>query len=765
MADQKVLSTRISLKYDSYTNWITNDPVLLKGEIAISTHDNDNTAPVTGFQNIPNIAMKVGNGTSKYSELKFVSALAADVYSWAKAAKKPVYTADEIEGLDNFIAGEIQDTDTRYKLVKVEGSKYNYNLMSSVNGTSYDTLVSTIDLSGIASRLDALETKVGDKSVSEQIDAKIGALDMAKVTVGQGEIIESIEEADGVVSVTKRELVAADIPELAQSKITGLTDALAGKQANLAFEGTYNAETNKVVTKSYVTSQIESLDKEDSAVAGQFVTAVSEANGIITVSREALKESDIPTLSMEKIDGLDDALAALQEDLVFDGTYDAANNKVATVSTVTNAINGLDANGAEAATGSIISKVSQENGIVKVETRALAKEDIPTIEQNQVNGLGTALAAKQDVLGFEGEYNKTSNPVATKSYVDGMVADLNGAMHFEGVVTGDTFEDAIANAGKTFVAGDVVLYGLDEYVYDGTEWHALGNENIYALKSDVATDIANAKQELQAQINGLANDKQDALAFDGTYNETSNKVATQTTVSNAIGALDMAQVTAGEGQIIEFVKQEDGKVSAGVRDLVAADIPELAIAKISGLQTALDGKQANLTFEGTYNATSNKVATQSTVTNAINALDKTDSAKTGEFVTAVSEENGIITVSRAALQASDIPTITQAQVSGLTDALAAAGKEGTDAAAAAEAAAKEYAEEKIETAIGGLDSSIAEESNKAITSFSIADGVIQASSVKKVSLANIATSGNVDDLQQTSGTYITFNCGSASEII
>ena len=37
MADQKVLNTRISLKYDSYANWITHDPVLLKGELAFKT--------------------------------------------------------------------------------------------------------------------------------------------------------------------------------------------------------------------------------------------------------------------------------------------------------------------------------------------------------------------------------------------------------------------------------------------------------------------------------------------------------------------------------------------------------------------------------------------------------------------------------------------------------------------------------------------------------------------------------------------------------
>lgn len=292
MADvtTKTLNTRISLKYDSYANWVLHNPVLLKGEIAISTHENDTPAPVTGFTNIPNVAMKVGDGVTPYKNLKFVSALAADVYGWAKAAEKPVYQANEIQGIADYIHGQIQDTDTRYKLVKVDGTEYNYNLMSSSDGVDYSTVVSTIDLSGLAGRVKSLEDKVGSETVSAQINAKIDTLEMTEVKTGAGEIIDSIKEVDGIVTATKRSLVAADIPELAQSKITGLETALAGKQANLAFEGEYNAESNKVVTKSYVTEQIESLDVSDNAVAGQYVSAVSEADGKISVTRAALPD-------------------------------------------------------------------------------------------------------------------------------------------------------------------------------------------------------------------------------------------------------------------------------------------------------------------------------------------------------------------------------------------------------------------------------------------------------------------------------------------
>ena len=83
-------------------------------------------------------------------------------------------------------------------------------------------------------------------------------------------------------------------------------------------------------------SKIEALDVEDTAVAGKFVTAVSEADGKITVSRAALAESDIPALGIAKITNLQDTLDGKQANLTFDGTY-GADNAVATVSTVENA--------------------------------------------------------------------------------------------------------------------------------------------------------------------------------------------------------------------------------------------------------------------------------------------------------------------------------------------------------------------------------------------------------------------------------------------
>jgi hypothetical protein len=50
------------------------------------------------------------------------------------------------------------------------------------------------------------------------ISDAIAALDMpSTVSVGTGEIIDSISETDGIVSATTRALAAADIPDIAIS--------------------------------------------------------------------------------------------------------------------------------------------------------------------------------------------------------------------------------------------------------------------------------------------------------------------------------------------------------------------------------------------------------------------------------------------------------------------------------------------------------------------------------------------------------------------
>ena len=110
MAQDKILQTRISLKYDTYANWHSKNPTLLEGEVAVVVVPD----PVGTIKNVPTILFKVGDGAKKFDELPWVSGPAGDVYAWAKEPTKPAYEASEISGLSDAISAK--DTDTQYKI-------------------------------------------------------------------------------------------------------------------------------------------------------------------------------------------------------------------------------------------------------------------------------------------------------------------------------------------------------------------------------------------------------------------------------------------------------------------------------------------------------------------------------------------------------------------------------------------------------------------------------------------------------------------------
>ena len=69
--------------------------------------------------------------------------------------------------------------------------------------------------------------------------------------------------------------------------------------------------------------------------------------------------------------------------------------------------------------------------------------------------------------------------------------------------------------------------------------------------------------------------------------------------------------------------------------------------KSGGVYSALAGKQDNLTFDGVYNASTNKAATESTVTNAIAGLDVSAfSVDADETISSISETDGKINVTK-----------------------------------------------------------------------------------------------------------------------
>jgi hypothetical protein len=103
MANTKNINTRIRLKYDSCANWIAANPTLLSGEIAIAYLSTTNAVkPGENDTQYP-VLFKVGPGA--FNDLPWASALAADVYAWAK--KEGV----KVEGSGNAVTGVGIDVD------------------------------------------------------------------------------------------------------------------------------------------------------------------------------------------------------------------------------------------------------------------------------------------------------------------------------------------------------------------------------------------------------------------------------------------------------------------------------------------------------------------------------------------------------------------------------------------------------------------------------------------------------------------------------
>lgn len=128
---------------------------------------------------------------------------------------------------------------------------------------------------------------------------------------------------------TAAEKTAADALSPVSAKATANETAIA------TLNGTGAGSVSKKITDA-----IADLDVADTAKTGEFVTAVSETDGKISVSRAALKASDIPNITTAKLTDFATEMAKKQNSLEF-MTAPSSSNKVATAADLTSAVAGL----------------------------------------------------------------------------------------------------------------------------------------------------------------------------------------------------------------------------------------------------------------------------------------------------------------------------------------------------------------------------------------------------------------------------------------
>lgn len=112
---------------------------------------------------------------------------------------------------------------------------------------------------------------------------------------------------------------------------------------------------------------------------------------------------------------------------------------------------------------------------------------------NQVvvgNGNKTVKASGYTLGGATlGDTTGADKRLATEAAVADAVSGLSGAMHYIGTSTSEITDGGTQNptisgySGTAKTAGNVVIYGSKEFVWDGSAWEEFGDEGSYALKT------------------------------------------------------------------------------------------------------------------------------------------------------------------------------------------------------------------------------------------------------------------------------------------
>lgn len=251
----KTFNARVQMKRDTSANWTSNNPVLLNGEIIIVDTD------------AGEVRFKVGNGTSTYTQLPYTDeAIISKMLSLSGGTMTGNINMD-----GNVVTG----------------------LGAPVNATD---AVRQQDLEVLSDEIDGIIAGTSPITLPIASDVRVGGVKI-------GDNVDVAE--DGTISV---DLSSYATDGEVTSQITNAQLALIGTGSATATTIKGAVDEAQDYADSAVESGLNTLNVDDAPVGTQFVTAVSQTDGKISVTRRVLSAVDIPNIQMSQVTGLTEAL-------------------------------------------------------------------------------------------------------------------------------------------------------------------------------------------------------------------------------------------------------------------------------------------------------------------------------------------------------------------------------------------------------------------------------------------------------------------------
>ena len=292
MATEKILNTRIQLKYDSFENWSTKNPTLKSGEVAIAYLTTAEAVKPGESDTQHPVLFKVGPGA--FNSLPWVSGLAADVHAWAKKSETE---------FTSWVKGLIKVTDIdAYSKAEVDNKLSANSTADQKAAKDYaDSLAKNYEPAGKAQELidalDVTDTAVTGKYVSavsqENGQISVTRTDLPTYTLGTG-------SANGTVAFNGADVAVKGLGSAAYTDAKAYDAAGAADAVNTALE-TYKTANNAAVEAAAAKGQ-QGIDDAAAALA--------KANEKTTMAEVEAKGYATKTEAQAMADGKDAAIKA-----------------------------------------------------------------------------------------------------------------------------------------------------------------------------------------------------------------------------------------------------------------------------------------------------------------------------------------------------------------------------------------------------------------------------------------------------------------------